>query len=69
MLYYLYKKVERLWKKYDGKREKSEATFNERDENDLIFGTFTVTGYFFINIILLIGILAKDDSKIIVIKF
>ena len=67
MLYDLHEKVERLWKQDIDKRERNEASFNERDENDLIFGTFTVTGYFFINIVLLIGILTKDDSKIIVI--
>ena len=53
-------------KPYNGKKEKTETKFNERDENDLVFGTFTVTGYFFINIILLIGILAKDDSNMTV---
>ena len=66
MLYDHHEKVGKLVKQYIDKRERNEATFNERDENDLIFGTFTVTGYFFINIILLIGILAKDDLKIIV---
>ena len=44
----------------------SSDTFGERDENDIIFGSFTVVGYFFINIILLVGVLAGDDSNIIV---
>jgi len=47
----------------------SSATFGERDENDIIFGSFTVVGYFFINIILLVGVLAGDGSNIIMCLF
>ena len=36
---------------------------SERAENDLVFGTMTSAGYFYITIILMIGIVLGDNAR------
>ena len=37
--------------------------YDERPENDLVFGVLTSVGYFFITIVLMIGVIMGDDQK------
>ena len=42
--------------------------YDERPENDLVFGVLTSVGYFFITIVLMIGVIMGDDQKFTVRK-
>ena len=44
-------------------REGTELVMTERAENDLVFGVLTSVGYFFITIVLVVGILMGDKQK------
>ena len=46
----------------------SDCVLNERDENDLVFGIMTTVGYWFITIVLMIGLLLGDRPKMTVIN-
>ena len=37
--------------------------YDERPENDLVFGVLTSVGYFFITIVLMVGVIMGDDQK------
>ena len=37
--------------------------YDERPENDLVFGVLTSVGYFFITIVLMIGVIMGDDQR------
>ena len=43
--------------------------YDERPENDLVFGVLTSVGYFFITIVLMIGVIMGDDQRYTVRKF
>ena len=45
----------------------SDCFLSERDENDLVFGVMTTVGYWFITIVLMIGLILGDRPKIMVI--
>ena len=37
--------------------------YDERPENDLVFGVLTSVGYFFITIVLMVGVIMGDDQR------
>merc|ERR1712062_77279 len=47
----------------------SDCVLNERDENDLVFGIMTTLGYWFITIVLMIGLLLGDRPKMMILLF
>ena len=47
--------------------QSSDCVLNERDENDLVFGIMTTLGYWFITIVLMIGLILGDRPKMTVI--
>merc|ERR1712038_1131964 len=47
----------------------SDCVLNERDENDLVFGIMTTVGYWFITIVLMIGLLLGDRPKMTILLF
>ena len=46
----------------------NDCVLNERDENDLVFGIMTTVGYWFITIVLMIGLILGDRPKMTVIN-
>lgn len=44
----------------------SDCVLSERDENDLVFGIMTTVGYWFITIVLMIGLILGDRPKMTV---
>merc|ERR1712062_25994 len=47
----------------------SDCVLSERDENDLVFGIMTTLGYWFITIVLMIGLLLGDRPKMTILLF
>ena len=62
--------LEKLFQSRNEKQESyksSDCSLTERDENDLVFGIMTTVGYWFITMVLLIGLVLGDRPKITVI--
>merc|ERR1711997_1108843 len=47
----------------------SDCVLSERDENDLVFGIMTTVGYWFITIVLMIGLILGDRPKMTILLF
>ena len=44
----------------------SDCSLSERDENDVVFGVMTTVGYWFITMVLMVGLILGDRPKITV---